>query len=89
MSKTSAKSYVSVSELDNELISTRYDKRHFTDADIHHVEMYFDDGSNPSDDIIREFIALAERYMGEDRMVAVHCKAGLGRTGVLIGGESA
>lgn len=49
--------------------------------------MYFDDGSNPSDDIIRQFIAMSERYIAENRMVAVHCKAGLGRTGVLIGGQ--
>ena len=49
--------------------------------------MYFDDGSNPEDDIIRDFIAMADRYIDAGKMVAVHCKAGLGRTGVLIGGE--
>lgn len=65
----------------------RYDKRHFTDIGIDHVEMYFDDGSNPSDDIVRDFIDLAEGYITEGKMVAVHCKAGLGRTGCLIGGE--
>ena len=66
----------------------RYDKRHFLDHGIDHVEMYFDDGTNPSDDIVREFIRLAEETIEGRRMkVAVHCKAGLGRTGVLIGGE--
>lgn len=49
--------------------------------------MYFDDGSNPSDEIVREFIRLAEDTIaGRGMKVAVHCKAGLGRTGVLIGG---
>jgi cell division cycle 14 len=53
-----------------------------------HVDMYFDDGSNPSDDIVRAFIRLAEEVIeGRKKKVAVHCKAGLGRTGVLIGGE--
>jgi cell division cycle 14 len=49
--------------------------------------MYFDDGTNPTDAIVREFIDLAEETIGNGKMVAVHCKAGLGRTGVLIGGE--
>nr|XP_031862049.1 uncharacterized protein CI109_002462 [Kwoniella shandongensis]KAA5529121.1 hypothetical protein CI109_002462 [Kwoniella shandongensis] len=63
-----------------------YDRRHFLDMGIDHVEMYFDDGSNPSDEIVREFIRLAEETIeGKGQKVAVHCKAGLGRTGVLIG----
>lgn len=70
------------------MLTIRYDKRHFTDASIRHMDMYFDDGSNPSDDIVREFIAEAERYISAGKAVAVHCKAGLGRTGVLIGGTS-
>lgn len=54
---------------------------------IQHVDMYFDDGTNPTDDIVREFIKRAERVIEHDnKKVAVHCKAGLGRTGVLIGG---
>jgi cell division cycle 14 len=53
-----------------------------------HVEMYFDDGSNPSDQIVRDFIKLAEEFIEvKKQKVAVHCKAGLGRTGVLIGGK--
>ncbi|WWC90188.1 uncharacterized protein L201_005121 [Kwoniella dendrophila CBS 6074] len=63
-----------------------YDRRHFIDLGMDHVEMYFDDGSNPSDDIVRQFIKLAEDVIeGKGQKVAVHCKAGLGRTGVLIG----
>ncbi len=50
--------------------------------------MYFDDGTNPSDEIVREFIRLAEETIeGRGMKVAVHCKAGLGRTGILIGGK--
>lgn len=50
--------------------------------------MYFDDGSNPSDDIVRTFIQMADKVIeGKKGKVAVHCKAGLGRTGILIGGE--
>ncbi|WVF66542.1 hypothetical protein IAT40_001282 [Kwoniella sp. CBS 6097] len=63
-----------------------YDRRHFVDLGMDHAEMYFDDGSNPTDDIVREFIRLAEDVIeGRGQKVAVHCKAGLGRTGVLIG----
>jgi cell division cycle 14 len=50
--------------------------------------MYFDDGSNPTDEIVRAFIRLSEETIEKQNMrVAVHCKAGLGRTGVLIGGK--
>lgn len=49
--------------------------------------MYFDDGTNPTDEIVRNFIRLASECIQRGKRVAVHCKAGLGRTGVLIGGE--
>ncbi|KAK8844760.1 hypothetical protein IAR55_006610 [Kwoniella newhampshirensis] len=63
-----------------------YDRRHFLDVGIDHFDLYFDDGSNPSDEIVREFIKLAEETIEKKQQkVAVHCKAGLGRTGVLIG----
>lgn len=39
------------------------------------------DGSCPSDEIIEDFLAAVEQEKGA---VAVHCKAGLGRTGSLI-----
>lgn len=62
-----------------------YDARVFEREGIAHVDMYFDDGSNPSDDIIRDFIERASEVISTGGAIAVHCKAGLGRTGVLIG----
>ncbi len=40
------------------------------------------DGSIPSNEIINNFLSIVESNAGA---VAVHCKAGLGRTGTLIG----
>ncbi|CAO1622523.1 unnamed protein product [Parajaminaea phylloscopi] len=62
-----------------------YDKKVFEEAGIAHLDLYFDDGSNPSEEILREFIRRADQVIRAGGAVAVHCKAGLGRTGVLIG----
>ncbi|XP_075471606.1 dual specificity protein phosphatase CDC14A [Ascaphus truei] len=58
-----------------------YDAKRFTDAGFHHHDMFFVDGSTPSDVILRRFLSLCE---GTEGAIAVHCKAGLGRTGSLI-----
>ena len=59
-----------------------YDSNDFVKNGIRHQELYFPDGSVPSMEIVRKFLLLAETDKGS---IAVHCKAGLGRTGTLIG----
>eukprot|EP00928_Gymnodinium_smaydae_P061322 TRINITY_DN45424_c0_g1_i1.p1 TRINITY_DN45424_c0_g1~~TRINITY_DN45424_c0_g1_i1.p1 ORF type:complete len:461 (-),score=91.02 TRINITY_DN45424_c0_g1_i1:95-1477(-) len=64
------------------LNAPEYDRRVFIHNDIDHVDMIFPDGSCPAEHIISRFLDAVEAAPGA---VAVHCKAGLGRTGTLIG----
>ena len=59
----------------------QYSKRAFTDAGIAVADMYFEDCSCPPPRVVARFLAVAEAVPGA---LAVHCKAGLGRTGTLI-----
>ncbi len=59
----------------------QYDKQKFVKNGIKHIDLYFLDGSTPPDDIVEKFLEHAENEKGA---IAIHCKAGLGRTGSLI-----
>ncbi|KAK3755632.1 hypothetical protein QZH41_017624 [Actinostola sp. cb2023] len=48
-----------------------YDARRFTDHNIEHHDLFFIDGSVPSDMIVRRFLTIAENTKGG---VAIHCK---------------
>jgi len=79
------------------LNSPLYEKRWFTDRGIEHVDMEFEDGTCPDLSTVKAFLIKAQSIIEEQSLVltlgmiltvevvAVHCKAGLGRTGCLIG----
>eukprot|EP00760_Papus_ankaliazontas_P008165 PhM_4_TR13680/c0_g1_i1/m.75396/K06639/CDC14; cell division cycle 14 len=58
-----------------------YDRAGFVQSGFQHHDLYFDDGSAPSEEILRKFLAVVGN---PGTVAAVHCKAGLGRTGTLI-----
>lgn len=59
-----------------------YDEKKFQKYGIRHLELYYLDGSNPPAKILNRFLEACEATPGA---IAVHCKAGLGRTGTCIG----
>jgi len=57
-----------VIRLNNQL----YDRNTFVERGIDHMEMYFDDGTNPTDEIVRLFIDTVDKVIEEGGVVAVH-----------------
>jgi len=71
-----------VVRLNSELYSPSY----FSALGITHLDMIFDDGTCPPLPLVKKFIGLAhDMITKKHKAIAVHCKAGLGRTGCLIG----
>eukprot|EP00069_Balaena_mysticetus_P002662 bmy_16168T0 len=48
-----------------------YEAKRFTDAGFEHYDLFFIDGSTPSDNIVRRFLNICENTEGA---IAVHCK---------------
>jgi hypothetical protein len=63
------------------LNNSQYDREAVVRAGFEHHDLFFTDCSTPSDAIVHDFLCIAERTEGA---LAIHCLAGLGRTGTLI-----
>mmetsp|Transcript_16673 Transcript_16673/g.17424 ORF Transcript_16673/g.17424 Transcript_16673/m.17424 type:complete len:170 (-) Transcript_16673:978-1487(-) len=65
-----------------------YSREEVEKAGIRLHEMHFDDGASPPQEIIDEWNALVNEVFGrrneENKCIAVHCVAGLGRAPVLV-----
>lgn len=52
--------------------------------DIEHHSMVFEDCTHPSKTILDEYLNLIKKTEKNNEKIAIHCKAGLGRTGIFV-----
>ncbi len=85
-SNDSIKSYIDILEKEkiNLVIKATkdvlYDPEIYKMHNIDYIELDFDDGTIPSDIIIKKLLEIIKKY----NYICVHCKAGLGRAPVLV-----
>lgn len=63
---------------------SHYDRQALVQLGIQHHEMFMPDGGIPAWEQIEEFFRIADELWEGGGAIAVHCRAGLGRTGTMI-----